>query len=140
LYVREAGTERMIQLASAQASNTFAVLSLAQVEFRAALRQRERIGDIDSNMAENVLAAFSGHWATVYRIQPVTEAVLEEAVAQVDRNQLRAYDAVQLAGCVLLSQSATPDGPIFTCTDKNLLRAAGEAGVRTFDPTTKLPP
>ena len=48
LYIDEPGTELMIGLADPAAGHQFAILALAEVEFRSAVRRRERAGDLAS--------------------------------------------------------------------------------------------
>ena len=58
LYVREAGTEQLLRLASRRANHRFAVLTITQVEFRSAIRKRERAGDIDNSVATDLINRF----------------------------------------------------------------------------------
>jgi predicted nucleic acid-binding protein len=136
LYVREAGTEAMLRLANTASGHTLAILGLARAEFRAAVRQRERAGDLLHDSAEALRAAMERHLQTMYLVQPITEAVIEEAVAVIDRHALRAYDAVQLAGCLSL-RSTVRDSPSFVCADHRLLKAAKQEGLNTFDPASE---
>jgi predicted nucleic acid-binding protein len=133
LYVHEPGTEQMLRLASSASGHTLAVLSLARVEFRAAVRQRERAGDVGRDVAEALIARMEHHMRTVYLVQPVTEAVIEEAAGLVDRHPLRAYDAVQLAGCLSL-RTGLREQPSLVCSDRRLLQAAEGEGLTVLDP------
>jgi predicted nucleic acid-binding protein len=63
----------------------------------------------------------------------VTDAVLEEAGGLLDRYPLRAYDAVQLAGCKIL-QSGLGETVTFVCSDHQLLRAAESEGLPVINP------
>ncbi len=133
LYVREPGTDRMIQLATRSSGHTLAVLGLARVEFRAAVRRRERVGDLLLETAEKMIAEMDKHLQNLYLLQPVTEAVIEEAAALLDRHALRAYDALQLAGCLALRAGLT-ERPSFVCADRELLAAAEQEGLWVLDP------
>ncbi len=139
LYVREPGTEQMIRLASPSSGHTLAVLGLARVEFRAAVRQRERTGDVPHDAAEDLLARMENHLQNLYLVQPVMEAVIEEAAALLDRHPLRAYAAVQLAGCLSL-RSRLSERPSFVCSDRQLLGAAEQEGLTVLDPAAELSP
>lgn len=134
LYVREAGTDHMTRLADAANGNTMAVLALSRVEFRSAIRQRERLGDVPRDTADALIARMEAHLQNIYLVHPVTDSVLEEAVALLDRHPLRAYDAVQLAGCISL-RARSRERPAFVCSDHLLLRAAENEGFSVFDPT-----
>lgn len=135
LYIREPGTDRMLQLAGRPAGHQLAVLALAQVEFRSALLRRERTGDIDRLTATDLIELFTRHLDTKFVRQSVNDAVLETASGLVDRYPLRAYDAVQLAGCLALKTTAGDAGPTFVCSDQQLLDAAESEGLPLLDPT-----
>lgn len=134
LYVDEPGTERMLRLADPAHKNRFAVLGLARVEFRSAVRRRERMGEISADLARSLPGQLQYHLESLYLLQPVTEAVLEEACALIDRHTLRAYDAIQLAGCLILRAGGQREPPTFVCADRELLRAAEHEGLTVFDP------
>ena len=134
LYVREAGTRQMMTLASPAQGHTLAVLGLTRVEFRAAVRRRERAGDLPQDSADGLIAMLDGHLQTLYLVQPFTEEVLEHAAALLDRHPLRAYDAIQLAGCIAL-QSNVSEQPWFVCSDRDLLQAAEQEGFDVLDPS-----
>ena len=136
LYVREPGTGWMIGLANPSNGHTLAILGLARVEFRAAVRQRERIGDVTHAVAQELLNAMERHLHEVYLVQPVTEAVIEEAARLLDRHPLRAYDAMQLAGCLSL-QARLPEALAFVCADRRLSEAAEREGVTALDPVSQ---
>jgi hypothetical protein len=74
--------------------------------------------------------------ANFYLIQPLTDLVLEEAVALVGRRALKAYDAVQLAGHILL-RARLGRPATFVCSDRQLLKAADDEGVAVLDPTSE---
>jgi predicted nucleic acid-binding protein len=134
LYVREPGTDSMIQLASNAADNRFAVLVLSQIEFRSAVRRRERAGDIEPRMAGMILDQFHQHVEARFLRQVVNDAVLEGAAEMIDRYALRAYDAFQLAACLALKATSGADVPSFVCSDRQLLEAARSELLSTLDP------
>ena len=61
LYVREPGTELLLRLVAHTNEHRFALLALARVEFRSAIRRREREGDIESGIAKQLLDRFDRH-------------------------------------------------------------------------------
>ena len=135
-YVREPGTERMLRLADPAGGHTFAVLGLARVEFRAAVRLRERTGDVTREVADRLIHSLDDHLGNTYLIQPITDLVIGEAVALLDRHILRAYDAVQLAGFILL-RARLGRQATFVCSDRQLLKAAEDEGLTTLDPVAE---
>lgn len=139
LYVREPGTEEMVRLANSATRNELAVLTLARVEMRSAIRRRERTGDILAGAATEIIEKLTRHLESLYLIQPVTEAVIAEAAGIVDRHLLKAYDAIQLAGCISLrDSSAAPT--VFVCADLQLVNAAEKEGVTVLNPETRRQP
>lgn len=136
LYVREPGTEHMLRLADTDGGHAFALLGLARVEFRSAVRQRERSGDVAHDIADNLIDSMDGHLASFFLVQPLTDLVIQEAAALLDRHALRAYDAVQLAGCIML-RARLGRHPTFVCSDRQLVRAAEDEGMAVLDPTVE---
>jgi predicted nucleic acid-binding protein len=135
LYVREPGTERMLRLASRAANHHLAVLALAQVELRSAIRRREREGDIDRALGTRLIDRFERHIQGRFIRQLVTDSVIEQALDLIDRHPLRAYDAIQLAGGLVLRSTSAGESPIFVCADRQLIAAAEAVGLAALDPT-----
>jgi len=134
LYVREQGTERLLQLAASSLGNRFALLSISQVEFRSAIRRRERNGDITSIVAGLVLDRFQQHFEARFLRQGLTDAVLDGATEMIDRYALRAYDAIQLSGYLVLRTTLGGEPTAFVCSDRLLLEAARSERLQVFDP------
>lgn len=134
LYVQEAGTDRLLSLVENQSESQLAVLALSSVEARSAIRRRERDGDIDPQTAEAILQYLREHLDILFVRQPVNDALIDLASDMVDRYGLRAYDAMQLAGCLVVASSAS-QAPTFVCSDLRLLEAARSEGLSVFDPT-----
>jgi len=136
LYIREPGTDRLLALAARSKENRLAILSLAQVELRSAIRRREKKGDIPPRIATQLLGAFQRHIKGRFLIQTLSDFLLDVASVLVDRYVLRAFDAVQLAGYIVLKRSAGTDLPVFVCSDQTLLTAARREGVPILDPAS----
>lgn len=134
LYVREPGTERLLALAARAANNRFTILSLAQVEFRSAVRRREKNGEIPAGLATQLIASFQNHLESRFAVQAVNDFVLDLASMLVDRHALRAFDAVQLAGYLALKNTSGSEVPLFVCSDQQLLSAAELEGASILDP------
>jgi len=136
LYIRETGTDKVLQLAAAGSGNHIAILTLTPVEFRSAVRRRERLGDLDRPVANRLIARFERHLSTEYKTQSVDGTVLRSAAAVIDRYPLRAYDALQLAGFLSLKAASPEAESTFVCADRTLLDVANAEGARTIDPTS----
>lgn len=134
LYVREPGTDRLLALAENEPESRFAVLTISAVEARSAIRRRQREGDIDNLAASQIVSSLQMHLETKFIRQIVNDVVIDSALEMVDRYALRAYDAIQLGGCVVISASeARPS--TFVCSDRRLLEAAQSERIQVLDPT-----
>lgn len=136
LYVQELGTDVVLSLTSDLENDQLAILDLARVEFRAAVRRRERASDIDSAQAFQILSQFDEHVSELYLTQPCNSSVVEEAVRLLDHQALRAYDAVQLAGAVVLQGNGLSE-MTFVCADKDLVKAAKTEGLTVINPEAR---
>ena len=134
LYVFEPGTERLVSLAASSAGHRFAILALAQVEFRSAIRRQERGGEISSSEADTLIESFRQHSEGRFVIQPFTDSLLDVALALIDGYPLRGFDAMQLAGYLMLRSISGVEEPIFVCADNALLSAARNEGCPVLDP------
>jgi uncharacterized protein len=132
LYVQEAGTDRLIALTTDAIRHTLTILALARVEFRSAVRRRQREGDFSAATGDALVAALSAHLQDVFVVQPVTETTLEEAQLLIDVYALRAFDALQLAGAQVLARGAP--ALVFVCSDLQLCSVASKQGIATFNP------
>ena len=133
LYIEEEGTTQVSALTANPNDVQIVVLDIALVESRSAIRRREREGDISGTDANRVLRQLEEDAASHFLLQPTTLAVMEEAARLIDRHPLRAYDALQLAGCLVV-RHAVPGPLTFVCADTRLCEAASLEGVNTLNP------
>ena len=134
LYVHESGTERMLSLVADPEAPRLAILSLARTELYSAVRRREHAGDLDEASVAQLLERFEFHLTTRLLRQAVSDPVVDSACGLIDRYPLRAYDALQVAGCLVL-RSATPEPATFVCSDQPLLEVADSESLTWLDPT-----
>ena len=133
LYVEEEGTARVLGLVAGTDGGQAVILDLALIECRSAVRRREREGDISRADADRILDRLEVDASSSYLVQPSNSAVIEEAARLIDRYPLRAYDAIQLAGCVVV-RAGVPAGVTFVCADVQLCVAAGQEGLAVLNP------
>lgn len=133
LYIEEDGTERVTALTADRDEVQVIILDIALIESRSAIRRRQREGDISGADADRLLKRMEEDAAASFLLQPSTFAVMEEAARLIDRHPLRAYDALQLAGCLVAGHHLP--GPLtFVCADTRLCDAARLEGVTTSNP------
>jgi predicted nucleic acid-binding protein len=133
LYVQEPGTDRLLPLIRDQPENRFAVLAISVVEIRSAIRRRQRAGDIDASVATAIVESVQSHMETRFIRQVINDTVIDTALEMIDRYALRAYDALQLAGCLVLRAIAA-EAFTFVCSDRRLLEAARSEQLEVLDP------
>ncbi|MGB9086278.1 MAG: type II toxin-antitoxin system VapC family toxin [Terriglobales bacterium] len=136
LYVYEPGTDRLLGLTASDAGHRFAILSLAQVEFRAAIRRRQRVGEIPDSAADELVESFRRHAEGKFLIQSFSDTLFDVALALIDSYPLRGYDAVQLAGYLVLRSISGAEEPTFVCADRVLISAARTEGCPVLDPSS----
>jgi predicted nucleic acid-binding protein len=136
LYVYEPGTDRLLGLTASDAGHRFAILSLAQVEFRAAIRRRQRVGEIPDSAADELVESFRRHAEGKFLIQSFSDTLFDVALALIDSYPLRGYDTVQLAGYLVLRSISGAEEPTFVCADRVLISAARNEGCPVLDPSS----
>jgi predicted nucleic acid-binding protein len=136
LYIREAGSDFLLTQVHPDAGHRLAILSLARVELRSAVRRRARLGEITADIAQQVIDSLSHHISDVFLVQPVNESVLDTASGLIDRHSLRSYDAIQLAGLISMRDVSADKGleHHFVCADLQLLAAAAREGFIAVNP------
>lgn len=132
LYIEETGTARVLAAVEA-AEGAQIITDISRVESRSAVRRRERASDISGTEANQILKQIERDVSSFFLVQPTSSAVLEEALRLIDRYPLRAYDALQLAGCLVVRDNLP--GPVtFVCADAQLCQAAEQEGLTTLNP------
>ena len=125
----------MISLVGSTEDRFKAASSLTPLELRSAVRRRQYSGDIlhaDADLAITLIRDESRRMI----LHPVSGAVLELASALIDRQNIRALDAVQLSTAILANDTlAVGDQLQFVASDKRLLEAAEAEGLDIWDPT-----
>ncbi len=133
LYIEEDGADRVTHIVEDAEDGQVVILDLTKVEARSAIRRREREGDISGPDAERILRQIEDDASALFLVQPLTSAVMEEAARLIDRHPLRTYDALQLAGCLVVRE-ATPEPVTLVCADMCLCDAATNEGLTTLNP------
>ncbi len=133
LFVREQGTDALIQLMEAVEDNRKLISASTPLEVYAAIRRRERAGDIsteDANAALDILRLEAARMVQ----EPLNPAVLEAARQLLDRTSLRWPDTLQLAAALVARDMFQNTEIIFVSASAPLLDAAKAEGFHTLDP------
>jgi predicted nucleic acid-binding protein len=108
---------------------------LADIEVRSAIRRRQAAGDIAHQDAETALASLTQEARRIAQ-QPLTRPVIQQSIKIIDRQTLRALDAIQLASALVIQKTLKRhDSLVFIASDKRLLDAAAEEGLKIWDPS-----
>jgi uncharacterized protein len=133
LFVREPGTDALIKLIEAAEDNRKLISAASPLEVYAAVRRRERAGQIAAEDAAAALELLRFEAARVVQL-PLTPGVLEAARQLLDRTNLRWPDAIQLGSALTARDMFPSTEVIFISAQIPLLEAAKAEGLETIDP------
>ncbi len=133
LFVQEQGTDALIRLMEAVEDNRKLISASTPLEVYAAVRRRERAGDISTEDASAALDILRMEAARMVQ-QPLNPAVLEAARQLLDRTTLRWPDTLQLGAAVVARDMFQGMEIIFVSASQQLLEAAKAEGFHTLDP------
>lgn len=136
-YVRETGSAWVQALTDASGGHDLFIVRLTMVEITSAITRRGRGGTIPTGDVTTILGQFRREVAAGFFVMDLTPALLDDAARIAESHALRAYDAVQLAAGLDISQQsiAAGRGPVtFVSADAKLNRAAGAEGLAIDDP------
>jgi len=123
-YVREEGSTRVRRLIALEVPATS---RLSEVEIASAVGRRAREGAFSMAERDRALAALERDFAVMFVVE-LTPDITARARGVLQRHQLRAGDAIQLASCLYLQQQIGEDVP-FVAFDDRLVRAARREGL-----------
>ena len=133
LFVQESGTDALIRLMETVEDNRKLIAASAPLEVYAAIRRRERAGDITSADAAAAFEILRIEAARMVQ-EPLNPAVLEAARQLLDRTRLRWTDALQLGAALVAREMFRGTEIIFVSALPSLLEAARAEGFHALDP------
>lgn len=133
LFVQEPGTDALIRLMEAVEDNRKLIAACAPLEVYAAIRRRERSGDISAEDATAALEILRLEAARMVQ-EPLNPAVLEAARQLLDRSSLRWPDALQLGAALVARDMYQSTEIVFVSASQLLLEAAKAEGFHALDP------
>jgi predicted nucleic acid-binding protein len=136
-YLNETGSRWMKGLFTANPPHRFFAVATIGVEVVAAISRRARGGTISQVDAAAFCTIFLADLRADFRIVPVTDALLSQAIRLAQFYGLRGYDAVQLAAANEVSRLRVTAGAapiIFVSADQELNAAAQSEGLVVDDP------
>jgi uncharacterized protein len=133
LFVREPGTDELIRLLEPMEDNRKLISAATPLEVYAAIRRRERSGQVSPQAAAVALELLRVESGRMVQ-QPLNPGVLESARQLIDRTTLRWPEAMQL-GSALTARDMFPGTAItFVAVSPALLDAAQAEGLEPLDP------
>lgn len=109
------------------------IFLLTELETRSAIRRRLGIGNLSIDNARTAVAALSDELRHI-DIQDLTSALRQAAIKVVDRQNIRALDALQLTAALTAKETLTQsDHLLFVASDDKLLRAAMREGLEIWN-------
>jgi uncharacterized protein len=137
LFVREPGTDALIRLMESVEDNRKLISAATPLEVYAAIRRRERAGQVATEAAVIAFELLRVEAARMVQ-QPLNPGVIEAARQLLERTALRWPEALQL-GAALAARDMFPGTRItFVTASLALLEAARAEGLDAIDPA-KLP-
>ncbi len=133
LFVREQGTDALIRLMEAVEDNRKLISASTPLEVYAAIRRRERSGDISTEDATAALEILRLEAARMVQ-QPLNPAALEAPRQLLDRTTLRWPDTLQLAAALVARDMFQGTEIIFVSASPQLLEVAKAEGFHTLNP------
>lgn len=138
-YIKESGSQWLRSLLRNRQKRPTYVAMLAEVEFVAAIAQRQRAGDLTAAQSVEIIRLFGRHWTTQHSVIAWTESLSREATVVAQRFALRANDAIQLASVLVVHRfRGEVSLPAITLlsSDLELNDAARALGIIVQDPAT----
>jgi hypothetical protein len=133
LFVQEQGTDALISLMEAIEDNRKLISASTPLEVYAAVRRRERAGNLSAEDATAALDILRLEAARMVQ-EPLNPAVLEAARQLLDRTTLRWPDALQLGAALVARDMFQGTEIIFVSASQTLLEAARAEGLPVLDP------
>jgi uncharacterized protein len=139
LFVQEPGTDALIRRLESVEDNSKLISASTPLEVYAAIRRRERAGDITAADTATALEALRLESARTVQ-QPLNPAVLEAARKLLDHTSLRWPEALQLGAALTARDMFKGTAILFISSSPPLLEAARAEGLETLDPVREAVP
>jgi len=133
LFVLEPGTDALIRLMETVEDNRKLIAASAPLEVYAAIRRRERAGDISAQDAAAACEILRIEAARMVQ-EPLNPAVLEASRQLLDRTRLRWTDALQLGAALVAREMFRGTEIVFVSASPSLREAARAEGFQALDP------
>ena len=104
------------------------------LELTSSILRLAKGGQLGRSVADSMLARFRQESLETIRVLPLTDAIVNDAVAAVEQHQLRFADAIHLATAATIFKLAPDSETILVPSDRELLEAAMGSGMGVLNP------
>ena len=134
-YRSEPGTEAIDRLfGDPRAETRFYTSFLTTLELTSSILRLVRGRQLSRSVADNALARFRQDSQETIRVWPLTDSIVNSAVALVEQHQLRSADAIHLATAASIFRLAWDSETVLVSSDRELLEAAMRSGMGVLNP------
>lgn len=136
-YIIEIGSEWVQDVTDPQTGSKIVVARISWVELLSSFSRLRREGRLQEATLQNGISTLSRHFRSEYQVGELTTRITEVAGELLQRNPLRAYDAVQLATALDINpklSSIEAANYIFVSADRRLLTVAQAEGLSILNP------
>lgn len=134
-YRTELGTELVeTLLADPGPQDRFFISFLSIIELTSGILRLAKGRQLREDSAREILARFRGDVHELLRVWPLDEEVAAAAVTVAEDHRLRAADSIHLATAQTIASVVSDTRVVMVSSDRELLEAAGAAGVTPLDP------
>lgn len=137
-YVKEGGSEWIRLVTTSDSGNLLLTARITMIEFYSALARRAREGSVPTDAIEVTIRAFKMHSTMSYDFIELDMSVVNMAQRLLQQYPLRAYDAVQLASCLVANTILLENGLlplVFVSADHRLNQVAAAENLDMLNPT-----
>lgn len=136
-YIAESGSSWVRGVAAPASANDLHALQISEVEAVSAIVRRRKSGSLQANAAAAALAQLRRDMRNDYILLSLSDRLIAQASVLAEKHELRAYDVIQLAGALELTQArvaANLPPAILVSADLELNSAARTEGLVVEDP------
>lgn len=131
-YIVEKGTGWVQNLTAPSSGHTLYTVTVSPVEIVAAFFLRVRTGSTTNSQAQRATSRLKFDLQTKYKLVEINPALVSSAMILAEQQQLKGYDAIQLAAALALEQTRiyfSLSTVMFVSADKRLNEAAATTGL-----------
>ena len=123
-----------ILLNEAPPEDRFYTSFLSVLEVTSGFHRLAAAGQLEEALIQELLARFRRDLNAQFRLWPLTNDIVAEAMGVVEEHRLRSADALHLATALSISALAADASLVMVSSDRELLRSAVAAGLVVLDP------